>query len=172
MSTPDKSWYAVYVKSRTEKKVALELLYENIDHYLPLVKRLKQWSDRKKWVEEPLFRSYVFVNIKPVDYYKVLQVQGAVKYVSFEGTAVPIPEAQINAIRYYLEETDPENNDINDWVKGKKVEVISGSMAGLSGELIEVHGKHKVKVEIEAVGSTLLIHIPKSKLRIIEGQSQ
>ena len=172
MNMPNKSWYAVYVKSRTEKKVALELQYESINHYLPLVKRLKQWSDRKKWVEEPLFRSYIFVNIEPVDYYKVLQVQGAVKYVSFEGIAVPIPEAQINAIRYYLEETDPENNNINDWTKGKKVEVISGSMAGLSGELIEVHGKHKVKVEIEAVGSTLLIHIPKSKLKIIEGQSK
>ncbi len=172
MSKSKKCWYAVYVKSRTEKKVAIELMYENIDYYLPLVKRLKQWSDRKKWVEEPLFRSYVFVYIEHIDYYKVLQVQGAVKYISFEGTAVPIPEAQINAIRYYLEETDPENNNITDWKKGEKVEVISGSMTGLSGELIEVHGKHKVKVEIESVGSTLLIHIPKSKLRIIEGQSK
>jgi len=171
MSKLKKCWYAIYVKSRTEKKVALELNYENIDHYLPLTKRLKQWSDRKKWVEEPLFKSYVFVNIEINDYYKVLQVQGAVKYISFEGAAVPIPEAQINAIRYYLEETDPENDSITDWKKGKKVEVITGSMTGLSGELIEVHGKHKVKVEIEAVGKSLLVSIPKSKLRIVEGQS-
>lgn len=167
MNKSKKSWYAVYVKSRTEKKVALEFMYEDIDHYLPLIKRLKQWSDRKKWVEEPLFRSYVFVNIEQRDYFKVLQVQGAVKYISFEGNAVPIPEVQINAIRYYLEETDPENIDDLSWKKGQKVEVISGSMVGLSGELIEVRGKHKVKVEIEAVGSTLLIHIPKSKLRIV-----
>lgn len=167
MSKSNKSWYAIYVKSRTEKKVALELMYEDIDHYLPLIKCLKQWSDRKKWVEEPLFRSYVFVNIEQKDYFKVLQVQGAVKYISFEGSAVPIPEAQINAIKYYLEETDPENLDNIIWEKGQKVEVISGSMAGLSGELIEVRGKNKVKVEIEAVGSTLLINIPKSKLRIL-----
>ncbi len=160
-------WYAVYVKSRTEKKVASEFMHEDIDHYLPLIKRLKQWSDRKKWIEEPLFRSYVFVNIEQKDYYKVLQVQGAVKYISFEGHAVAIPEAQINAIKYYLEETDPDNIDDLSWKKGQKVEVISGSMTGLLGELIDVHGKHKVKVEIEAVGSTLLIHIPKSKLRIV-----
>ena len=172
MSKSKKCWYAVYVKSRTEKKVAVELMYENIDHYLPLIKRLKQWSDRKKWVDEPLFRSYIFVNIELIDYYKVLQVQGAVKYISFEGTAVPIPEAQINAIRYYLEETDSETNSITEWEKGKKVEVISGSLTGLSGELIEVQGKHKVKVEIEAVGKSLLVSIPKGKLRILEGQSK
>ena len=57
MSKLEKSWYAVYVKSRTEKKVALEFKYEEIDHYLPLIKRLKQWSDRKKWVEEPYLLS-------------------------------------------------------------------------------------------------------------------
>ncbi len=167
MNKSKKSWYAVYVKSRTEKKVALEFEYEDIDHYLPLIKRLKQWSDRKKWIEEPLFRSYVFVNIEPKDHYKVLQVQGAVKYISFEGQAVSIPEYQINAIKYYLEESDPENIDETDWRKGKKVEVISGSMTGLSGELSEIRGKHKVRVEINAVGQTLIIDIPKSKLRFL-----
>ncbi len=168
MNTSEKSWYAVYVKSRTEKKVALEFKYEEIDHYLPLIKRLKQWSDRKKWVEEPLFRSYIFVNIEQADYYKVLQVQGAVKYISFEGHAVPIPEPQIIAIKYFLEETDPDNVNEHSWKKGQKVEVISGSMTGLLGQLIEVRGKHMVQVEIETVGSTLLIHIPKSKLSIIK----
>lgn len=167
MNKSKKSWYAIYVKSRTEKKIALEFEYEDIDHYLPLIKRLKQWSDRKKWVEEPLFRSYIFVSIEQKDYYKVLQVQGAVKYISFEGHAVAIPEPQINAIKYYLEETDPDNIDDTNWKKGKKVEVISGSMTGLSGELFEIRGKHKVKVEIEAVGQTLIIDIPKSKLRLL-----
>ena len=153
MSTPNKTWYAVYVKSRTEKKVAGELVYENIDHYLPIIKRLKQWSDRKKFVEEPLFRSYVFVNIDQKEYYRVIQIPGVVKYISFEGTAVPIPEHQINAIKFFLEDSDPEYIDNNKWKKGKKVEVILGSMTGLAGELIEVHGKNMVKVEIETIGS-------------------
>jgi len=167
MSEVNKSWYAVYVKSRAEKKVALEFDYYGISYYLPLVKRLKQWSDRKKWIEEPLFRSYIFVNIEQIDYYKVLQTPGTVKYITFEGHAVPIPETQINAIKYYLEDTDPENLDDSKWQKGIKIEIISGSMTGLAGELIEVRGKNTVKVEIEAIGSTLLIHIPKSKLKIL-----
>lgn len=167
MSIPEKTWYAVYVKSRTEKKVAIEFVHENIDHYLPLIKRLRQWSDRKKMVEEPLFRSYVFVYVDQKEFYRVIHVHGVVKYISFEGKAVPIPEHQINAIKFYLEEKDPENIDNAIWEKGRKVEVISGSMTGLSGELIEVHGKHVVKIEIETIGSSLLVQIPKNKLRII-----
>ncbi len=167
MSEQDKNWYAVYVKSRTEKKVALELTYDHIDNYLPMIKKLKQWSDRKKWIEEPLFRSYIFVHVNEKEYYKVIQTMGVVKYITFEGKAVSIPQEQIEAIKYYLEESDPENIVESDWKLGRKVEVISGSMTGLMGNLVEVHGKKKVKVEIEAVGSSLLINIPKNKLRVI-----
>ncbi len=164
---PEKIWYAVYVKSRTEKKVATEFEIDGVDYYLPLIKKLKQWSDRKKWVEEPLFRSYIFVNIEQKQYYDILQTQNVVKYISFEGKAVPIRKEQIEAVKYFLNEKDPENIDNQIWEEGQKVEVISGSLAGLKGELIEVRGKKKVKVEIEVVGKTLIIQIPKSKLQFI-----
>lgn len=160
----EKNWYAVYVKSRSEKKVALEFEFDKVDFYLPLVKKLKQWSDRQKWVEEPLFRSYIFVHINQKQYFEILQTQNVVKYVSFEGKAVPIRPVQIEAIKYYLNEKDPENLDNQIWETGKKVEIITGSMAGLQGELIDVKGKKRVKVEIEVVGKTLIIQIPKSKL--------
>ena len=164
---PEKIWYAIYVKSRTEKKVATEFEIDGFDYYLPLVKKLKQWSDRKKWIEEPLFRSYIFVHIDQKQYYPVLQTPNVVKYVSFENKAVPIRNEQIEAVKYFLNEKDPENIDQQVWEEGQKVEVISGSLAGLKGELIEVRGKKKVKVEIEVVGKTLIIQIPKSKLQFI-----
>lgn len=162
-----KNWHAIYVKSKFEKRVSAELQKLDIDHYLPLNKVLKQWSDRKKWVEEPLFRSYVFVCIEKPEYFKVLQVFGVVKYIAFEGQAVVIPPQQIQAIKYYLNEKTPI--DVQDvvWEKGQKVEIIAGSLIGLTGELIEVKGKHILIIEIEAVGKSLLIQIPKSKLRII-----
>jgi transcriptional antiterminator RfaH len=163
----EKKWYALYVKSRAEKKVSAELDKLGIEHYLPLQKILKQWSDRKKWVEEPLFRSYLFVHINPSDYYHVLNIYGAVKYVSFEGKAVAVPVHQIEAIKYYLNEKDPEREDEMEWEKGQDVEVISGSLTGLTGKLVEVKGKHKVYVEIEAVGSAILLEIPKRKLRVL-----
>ncbi len=167
MQSKQSKWYAVYIKSRAEKKVALEMEAKGFNFYLPLIKKLKQWSDRRKWVEEPLFRSYIFVNIIDDDYYNVLNTNGVVRYVTFGGKAVPIPEAQIEAIRYFIEDKDPENIDESHWTEGKKVEVLAGSMAGLRGELVEVKGKSKVKIEIEAVNGTLLIEIPRNKLRFL-----
>lgn len=162
-----KFWFAVYVKSRTEKKVAVEFQKLGIDHFLPLIKELRQWSDRRKWIEAPLFRSYIFVQIEQKDYFKVLQAQGATRYITFEGKAVPIPPQQIEAIKYYLNGKDHEIIDDTAWEKGKKVEIISGSLIGLTGELVEVKGKYKVKVEIEAVGRSILIEIKRNKLMML-----
>lgn len=163
----NKSWFAIYVKSRAEKKVAVEFQKFGIDHFLPLIKELRQWSDRKKWVEVPLFRSYIFVHIEPNEYFQVLQITGAIRYITFEGKAAAIPNQQIEAIRYYLNGKDLGLIDETAWKKGKKVEVISGSLTGLTGELVEVKGKYKVKVEIEAVGRSILIEIKKNKLLMI-----
>ena len=147
----EKKWLVFYTKSRSEKAAHETLLKFGFKSYLPLQKVLRQWSDRKKWVEEPLFRSYIFVKITLEDYYNVLNVFGVVKYITFEGKAVAIPNQQIEAIRYFLNEKDPEKLEDLHWEKGQKVEVVSGSLTGLIGELVEVKGKHKVNVEIEAV---------------------
>jgi len=163
----EKVWYALYVKSRTEKKVAAELEGNDIEFYLPLEKRLKQWSDRKKWVEEPLFRSYIFVHITQKEYYKVLQTRGVVKYIRFEGKAVPVPQQQIDAVKIYLTEMDPVLNENQEWEEGKEVEVMSGKLTGLKGKLIKINGKNRVKVEIEVVGSAIILNIPRKLLRII-----
>lgn len=163
----NKTWFAIYVKSRSEKKVALSLEEQGISYYLPLIRLLKQWSDRKKWVEEPLFKSYVFVNIEEKQYYDVLQIPGVVRYITFERKAVPINEKQIEAIKYFLDEKEPEFDSEQLWKKGEQVEVISGSMAGLIGQLVDVKGKHKVSITIDAINRSILIQIPKSKLRIM-----
>ncbi len=163
----EKVWYALYVKSRTEKKVAIELEGVGIDYYLPIEKRLRQWSDRKKWVEVPLFSSYIFVYITQKEYYKVLQTQGVVKYISFEGKAVTVPQQQIDAVKIYLQETDPVLNEDLVWKEGKEVEVMAGKLIGLKGILIQAKGKNRVRVEIEVVGSAIILNIPRKHLRII-----
>lgn len=163
----DKTWYALYVKPRSEKKVALELEAEGIEYYLPLQKRLKQWSDRKKWVEEPLFRSYIFVHITPAEYFRVLVIYGAVRYVTFEGKAVPVPPPQIEAIKIYLKEIEPEIIDESKWKIGQEVEVMTGNLAGLKGALMEIKGKKKVRIMINVVNSALYLNIPKNQLRVI-----
>ncbi|MBN2638662.1 MAG: UpxY family transcription antiterminator [Bacteroidales bacterium] len=163
----DKTWYALYVKPRSEKKVATELEFDNIEYYLPLEKRLKQWSDRKKWVEEPLFRSYIFVHITPAEYHRVLVVHGAVRYVTFEGKAVVVPPQQIEAVKLYLNEADPVTVDESEWKVGQKVEILTGKLTGLTGKLIEVKGKKKVRITIDVVNSALYLNLPKNQLRVI-----
>lgn len=163
----DKSWFAIYVKSRTEKRVSEELDKQGIDHYLPLIKVLKQWSDRKKWVSEPLFKSYIFVHIDPSQHFDVLKTYNVVRYISFERKAVTVPPQQIEAIKFFLDDAEPEEVTEGSWEKGKQVEVIAGNMTGLIGELVEVKKKHKVRIKIEAINQVIHIQIPKNKLRII-----
>jgi transcription antitermination factor NusG len=164
-----KLWYAIYTKPRNEKKAHAALQEKGIHSYLPLMETLKQWSDRKKKVEEPLFKSYLFVHITPDQYYHVLNTPGVVKYITFEGKAVPIPEVQIRAIDYFLD-TDPETTEeLPDLKPGQPVEVIHGAMKGLHGTVAEEAGRYKVRVEIDALGQSVLLTVGRSLLRLAGG---
>jgi len=162
-----KQWFAIYTRSRNEKKVYDRLVETGIEAFLPLLKVMKQWSDRKKWVEEPLFRSYIFVRITPKEYYQVLNVIGVVRYVTFEGKAVAVPPQQILAIRQFLNNEEDIRESGEEFEIGDRVEIFRGSLKGLSGDLIDIHGKQKVKVEIESIGQSIILTIPKSYLRTI-----
>ena len=153
-------WFAAYTKPRNEKKVFERLVSSGIEAYLPLQRSLKQWSDRKKMVEEPLFRSYIFVKINDVDYYRVLNTVGIVRYITFEGKAVPIPEKQIDLIKQLLEQ-NIEIETVEERIEpGTKVEVKFGSLLGLVGELVEHKGVKKVVVRFDHISHSLLVTLP------------
>jgi len=166
--TSEKKWFAIYTNPRAEKRVSQDLRKARIESYLPLIKTLKQWSDRKKWVEEPLFRSYIFVQIADSDYYNVLNVDGVVRYITFEGKAVPIPPHQILAIKQYVNEEIDYTVDQGQFKIGDHVEISQGALMGLRGNLIEIKGKQKVKIEIESIGQSIMLTIPRSHLRILK----
>ncbi|MCK4662494.1 MAG: UpxY family transcription antiterminator [Bacteroidales bacterium] len=162
-----KYWFAIYTKPRAEKKTYSKLTNKGIETYLPLQKTLKQWSDRKKWVEEPLFRSYIFVKVVEKEYLEVLKTNGVVYFVSFERKKVPVPDSQIQAIKRLLSneiefEVTTEKYDIND-----SVEIIYGSLKGIQGTLIEYRGKRKVLIKVDSISQGLLIDIPLVSLRKI-----
>ena len=85
---PNYNWYAIRVKSRSEKKVFSDLNDNEITAYLPMQRKLRQWSDRKKWVEVPLISGYVFVNISRKEYENVLRTPNVVCYIYFEGKEI------------------------------------------------------------------------------------
>jgi transcription antitermination factor NusG len=152
-------WYAAYTKSRSEKK-ALERLTENgIEAYLPLKRRRHQWSDRLKWVEEPLIKSYIFIRADEKDYYTAINTPGLVCYVTFEGKAAPIPERQIEILKLLLkEDTDFEVNNEH-FEPGQKIIVVKGTLVGMQGEMVEYRGKKKVLVRLGSTGTNLLVTV-------------
>ncbi len=152
-------WHALYTRPRWEKKVQRELELQGYEHYLPLVTRVKQWSDRKKKVEEPLIKSYIFVRVSEKEYYDVLNVDGAVAYVTFEGKAAPIPEWQIAAVRKTIENMLPFELTGEKLQPGEHVKIKEGDLKGLEGEILRIKGKSKLVIRIESVGYSLVVEM-------------
>ncbi|MFA9391543.1 MAG: UpxY family transcription antiterminator [Prolixibacteraceae bacterium] len=166
MPNTPKAWYAVYTHSRAEKKVQVELDYQGIENYLPLQKKLRQWSDRKKWVEMPLISGYIFVNIDLTQYDKVLKTSNVVSYVRFEGKAAIIPKEQIELIQILLKENSIEV-EVNreSFSEGDEIEVIAGPLTGLKGQLITIKGKKRVAVILNQLNLSLTVDLPLSEIR-------
>ena len=152
-------WYAVYTKSRYEKRLAELLNEKGIEAYVPLRKVVRQWSDRKKLVAEPLIRSYCFVRPGPGDYHEVLNTDGAVRYVWFSGKAAPIPNKQIDILKV-LTGSDVDVEVLpGSFLKGSPVRVNAGPLAGVIGELVEIQGRHRVLIKIDHLDQVLTISI-------------
>ncbi len=168
----NKKWFAIYVKSRNEKKVFKQLESMGVESFLPLITRLKQWSDRRKIVEEPLFLSYVFVRHDINDskrYYEILNIPGVVRFITIEKKPVAIPENQIIAIKEYLNDTELQDFNYDDIKEGELVRIKSGQMRDLIGRFVEPKGKHNIimVIEIETVGQSLPITVPRSMVEAI-----
>lgn len=169
-----KYWYAIYVRSRSEKKVLTQLEDIGVEAFLPLITRIKQWSDRKKKVEEPLFKSYVFVHSTARQHIPILQVYGVLKFVTFEHQAVVVPDNQILAIKRYLDDFDEKEREITnaELQAGDLVRITNGPMQGLIGRLQSVKDKRLLIVYIEAVGQHLPISIPRAKVEKVREKTQ
>ncbi len=160
MSIGEYHWYAIYTNPRAEKKTHALLMQRGFESYLPLLKVLKKWSDRKKWVEEPLFRSYLFVRVSEREYVNVLQVQGVVKYISFSGKAAIIRDDQIDNIKLLLSSETELDVSEHEFKKGEHVTIKAGPFLGLKGELIDLHNAKRFLVRFDQLGKSIVLNIP------------
>lgn len=152
-------WLALYTKSRQEKVVMQRLLEEGIEAYVPLQKVIRQWSDRRKLVEEPLIRSYCFVHVVPVQQHQVLNTPGAVRYVWFSGKPAAIPSRQIDLLKIITGYNIPVECVPGNIKPGTKVKIIAGPMAGYTGEIISLAGKSRVIIRIEQLETAISLSI-------------
>jgi len=160
-------WHTLYVRSRFEKKVFTALTENGLEAYLPLQKTLRQWKDRKKWVVEPLFRSYCFVRVNHKTYSKCLTIPGVVKYVWFDGKPAIISPEEIELIKAITNSSYSYSSYPTPIEIGQKVKVIKGIFAGYQGEVIELKGKHKVLFRITELPVSLVVQIPKYYLQVL-----
>lgn len=163
MMIKDKMWYAIYTKPRWEKKVASLLTRKNIENYCPLNKVQRQWSDRKKIVMEPLFQSYVFVNVSNLEQTLVRETSGVLNFVYWLQKPAVIREEEIEVIKRFLNEyhhVQVEKSTVN---LNDKVRIIGGPLMMREGNVLEVKNK-TVKVLLPTMGYTLVAEIEKINL--------
>ncbi|HLO60086.1 MAG TPA: UpxY family transcription antiterminator [Bacteroidales bacterium] len=168
LGNPGKSarWYAIYTKPHHEKDVFKKLNELGIKGYLPLITTIRQWSDRKKKIKLPLFNCYVFVYITYDDYFRVLNIPGVVRFITFEGKAVAIPEKQIQVVMNLLQHEIEAQEIQYDFYKGATVEIVSGPLSGIFGELVNLD-KKRVIIRISAIHKSMVIHVPMNLLRLV-----
>jgi transcription antitermination factor NusG len=154
-----RNWYAIYVKSRHEKSVRSELQQKGIESSLPLMTVTRQWSDRKKKVEVPLIRGYVFVKIDiSKEKFGVLQTDGVVKFVTFCNKTVSIPEVQMFWLdQLFLSELNltPET----DFPAGTEVDVMFGPLKGLQGRVKQKNSKSRLVVWFDSIMQGVSVEI-------------
>lgn len=161
-------WYALYTRSRFEKKMLSELTDRNIEVFLPMREVLSRWKDRKKRIWIPLFPGYIFVNQvnTPENRYRVLNVPGAVRFVGFEGRADPIPDEQIQAVRRFLESAIAM--DPYPYMKvGSRVEIIAGPLKGIQGILVKKRGRFRFVLQVDLIRQAVSVEIDASDVRPI-----
>ncbi len=162
MTTPIRKWYPVYTHARAEKKAYEALIKKGIETYLPLSRQLKQWSDRKKWVEEPLIKSYLFVNITEQEQMEVLMTKGVTRFIYFSGKITPMPDSQINDLKllmassYQLEVTE-ENLQ-----PGEKIIIKAGPLKGIQGEMVSYRSQKQLLLRLDNMGLSILVHVSPS----------
>jgi transcription antitermination factor NusG len=152
-------WFVFYTSPRAEKVIHKDLTNKGYEVFLPLQKKFKIWKNRqRKFIDEPLFPSYIFVKIHPFSIYDVLKIHGICTCIVFEGKPCPIPDKDIEAIRAMLL-LEQEISSNTDFSEGEKVLVISGPMSGYEGLLFKQKGKHKFVIQIQAVNLIASIDI-------------
>lgn len=161
-----KNWYAVYTRPKCEKKVADLLARKKIETYCPLITVSKQWSDRKKSVQEPLFNSYVFVHINNQEQIPIKQTTGIINFVYWMGQPAVIKEEEIDTIKDFLIQYDNVKLERANVSNNDKVRITSGPLKHMEGDVIEIKYK-TVKIYLPSLGYQLVADIEKSNIEIL-----
>jgi len=153
-------WYALHTRARHERVVEQRLREQGMETFLPTVREVHRWSDRKKVVDVPLFSCYVFVRcaLSADDRTKVFRVDSALGFVGTRGAGAPIPDEQIAGVRTVLSQTSPCRT--HPFLKvGQRVRVCGGAMDGVEGVFLSENGDHSLVISVDVIQRSLAVRI-------------
>jgi transcription antitermination factor NusG len=156
-----KRWFAAYTKPRWEKKVSRVLEQKGVECWCPLKKTEKQWSDRKKVIEEPLFTSYVFVRINETEKSVVLMTDGILNFVYYIGKPAIIRDEEIDIIKKFLSEKQASVSvqSLASLDENTRIKVNHGIFMDTTGTVLK-GGKKKVFVKLESLDQVMVVEFP------------
>ncbi|MDW3192220.1 MAG: UpxY family transcription antiterminator [Cytophagales bacterium] len=161
-------WYVVHTTPQREKTVANQISNLGMEFFLPTYKTVRQWSDRKKKVELPLFPNYVFVHTSERERHLLFSISNLVQFVSFESKPVKVRDTEIEAVKRILDaDDDLEVGMANYFETGSKVRIARGQLAGLEGRVLKQNGKSRLLIRIDELQKAFSINVATNLLEAV-----
>jgi transcription antitermination factor NusG len=162
------SWYGVQTRYRHEQRIAHDLAVKGFTTYLPLIKELHQWSDRKKAIEVPAFSGYLFVRQDATlrNRVRVLETSGVVRILGDNQAPVPVPDSEIESLRKTLD-SRLACSRCECLPIGSMVEVKSGPLAGVRGRLTSSKNNLRLIVSVSAMSQAISVEVRPEEIEAV-----
>lgn len=152
-------WYVAYTYPQAEKRVDQKVKEMGFESFLPTQKVVRQWSDRKKTFDVPLFPNYIFIRTTPHNRFAVLSIKELVRFISFSGQPVAVPDEDIASLKKIASGEITTSNEVFGGTIGERVRITHGQFAGIEGILTKNNGHQKLVIQIEAMKQAVSIEI-------------
>jgi transcription antitermination factor NusG len=157
------SWFAVQVTPRHEKKVDASFQQQNYDHFLPMCRTRRNWSDRVKVIEQPLFPGYVFVRTRTCSVGKIYHTPGIIRIVSFGGRPCSVPDIQIEALQRIID-SKRDICSIPYLAVGQKIQIVTGPLSGLTGIISHFKNCGRLIISVDLIMRSIAVEIDGSEV--------
>jgi transcription antitermination factor NusG len=162
----ESNWYAVYICSRQEKRVAEQIERRRVSSFLPLYRSVRRWKDRRKELDLVLFPGYVFVQMNREDRSQVLQLPGVVRVVSFDGRPAALPVGEIERLRERLSHSS--KIEPHPYLRrGRRVRVSNGPLQGLEGIIVRRKESCRLVFSIDVIQRSVAVEVEESDLEMV-----
>lgn len=168
MSLTEKKWFVLYTKPKHELKAAIQIENLGVEYYLPTVTIVKRWSDRKKKIDEPIFKGYIFIYADEKERIKSMAFKEIVRCVSFLGKPAVVPDWEIQNLKTFLQHS--KDLVVTDLITaGTKVRIVDGLFKDVTGIVSSINGENYLSVSVDMLHRSVSVKLPKeSIIKIIE----